>query len=145
MTAHPAKNVPLSPEAIQKRFDEAKGQIGLQAFRLVSTDPAKGELTVIAPIRPEFHRGAEEGRWHGGALASIVDSIAVFALVATTGSGAPTVNIRVDYLKPAVGDLTVTGRVRRVGKSVAVTDVEVLDQAGGLVALGRATLSTVTG
>ncbi len=133
---------PLAPDALQARLDAAEGQIALQRFRVERIDAERQELVLHAPVRPEFHRGAEAGRWHGGALASIVDSAAVFALVAVTGRGAPTVNLRVDYLKPAVGDLTVVGRLRRIGRTVGVTDVEVFDADGGLVALGRATLST---
>lgn len=132
----------LTVEQLQDRVDQAEGQIALQRFRILSIDVDTQELRVLAPVRPEFHRGVETGRWHGGALASVIDSIAVFALVALTGRGAPTVNLRVDYLKPATGDLTIVGRLRRLGRTVAVSDVEAFDAQGALVALGRATLST---
>jgi uncharacterized protein (TIGR00369 family) len=37
-------------------------------------------------------------------------------------------NIRIDYLKPAMGpELVATARVRRLGRSVAVADVDVTD------------------
>ena len=56
----------------------------------------------------------------------------------------PTINFRVDYLKPAVNTaLTIVGRVRRSGKSVGVVDIDVLDDAKSLVAIGRATYSTL--
>jgi acyl-coenzyme A thioesterase PaaI-like protein len=56
----------------------------------------------------------------------------------------PTINFRVDYLRPAVNTaLTVTARVSRSGRSVGVVDVDVLDSAQNVVAIGRAAYSTV--
>ena len=53
---------------------------------------------------------------------------------------ASTINLRIDYLKPAVGDfLIAVSRVRRSGKTVAVVDIEVTDEKSGVVALGRGT------
>jgi uncharacterized protein (TIGR00369 family) len=84
------------------------------------------------------------GQWHGGPLAAIIDTVGDYALVMMLGRPLPTINFRVDYLKPAVKTaLTVVGRVRRSGKSVGVVDVDVLDDAGSLVVIGRATYSTL--
>jgi uncharacterized protein (TIGR00369 family) len=59
------------------------------------------------------------------------------------GRGLPTVNFRVDYLRPAFNTaLITTARVRRAGRSVGVVDVDVVDDKGALVAIGRATYST---
>jgi len=55
----------------------------------------------------------------------------------------PTINLRIDYLKPAVGDaLKASARVRRSGKTVAVIDIDVFDEKGGLAAVGRGTYSS---
>jgi uncharacterized protein (TIGR00369 family) len=63
-----------------------------------------------------------------------------FALGMMLGGGVPTINLRVDYLKPAVGDgLTAIARVRRTGKTAAVVDIDVMDEKGSVVALGRGT------
>jgi len=60
-----------------------------------------------------------------------------------TGRPTPTVNFRVDFLKsPAKIDLIATGRLVRAGKSVAVADVEIGDDAGEVYAIGRSTFST---
>jgi uncharacterized protein (TIGR00369 family) len=62
------------------------------------------------------------------------------------GDGIPTINLRIDYLKPAIGDaLTATAKVRRTGRTVAVIDVDVMDDKGSLVALGRGTYSSQRG
>ena len=60
--------------------------------------------------------------------------------------GLPTINFRVDYLRPAIKTaLTTTARVRRAGKSVGVVDVDVFNDQKALVAVGRATYSTLAG
>ena len=56
-----------------------------------------------------------------------------------TAPGVPTIDMRVDYLRPArQGDLTAVGKTVRVGKTVSVADVEIRDSSGTLVAVGRA-------
>ena len=58
----------------------------------------------------------------------------------------PTINLRTDYLRPAVGaSLTAVGRVRRASRTLAVVDVEVHDEEQKLVALGRGTYANTTG
>ncbi len=55
----------------------------------------------------------------------------------------PTVNFRVDYFRPAIDTaLTAVARVRRLGRSIGVSDVDVYDDKGALIAIGRATYST---
>ena len=62
------------------------------------------------------------------------------------GGGVPTINIRIDYLKPAVGDaLTAVARVRRTGRTVTVVDIDVMNEQDQLVALGRGTYATLVG
>ncbi len=101
---------------------------------------AKTELTVRMGLRPEFERRAGTRQFHGGAIASLIDVTGDFAIGMMLGGGVPTINLRIDYLKPAVGDaLTAVARVRRTGKTVAVVDIEVMDEKGSMVALGRGT------
>ena len=55
-------------------------------------------------------------------------------------------NLRVDYLKPAVGDgVVAVARVRRRGRSAAVIDIDVSDEKGSLVAIGRGTYVPIVG
>jgi uncharacterized protein (TIGR00369 family) len=59
------------------------------------------------------------------------------------GRALPTINFRVDYLRPAINTaLVVTARVRRNGKTVGVVDIDVANEAGQLLAIGRATYAT---
>ena len=58
------------------------------------------------------------------------------------GNPLPTINLRVDYLRPGKDTLTLVARIRRSGKTVGVVDVDVLNEAGELIAIGRANYST---
>jgi len=113
---------------------------------VTEADPACEQVTMVARMRPEFERGAGTGQWHGGPIAAIIDTVGDYALVMALRRGLPTVNFRVDYLRPAIKtSLTTTARVRRAGKSVGVVDVDVYDDRKALVAIGRATYATAAG
>ena len=110
---------------------------------VMTADPERQEVVMRIPMRPEFERIAGSGQWHGGPLAAIIDTVGDYALVMTLGKPLPTINFRVDYLRPAVNtELIATARVRRAGRSVGVVDVDLSDAGGNLVAIGRATYST---
>lgn len=112
-------------------------------LRVTAIDYDAGTLEVQVPMRPEFERKADSGQWHGGPLASVIDTVGDFALGMLLGQGLPTINFRVDYLRPAINtDLQVIARVRRAGRSVGVADVDVFNQSGQLVAIGRASYAT---
>jgi uncharacterized protein (TIGR00369 family) len=132
----------LSVAELQERLSHSPF---IRFLNLIVTeaDPAQQRVTMTAPMRPEFERIAGSGQWHGGPIAAVIDTVGDYALVMTIGRPLPTVNFRVDYLRPAVNtDLTVVGRVRRSGRSVGVVDVDVMDAKGALVAIGRATYAT---
>jgi len=115
-------------------------------LRCTASDPVAGSLVLEMPLRPELERIGGEPQFHGGPVASLIDTAAVFAVIASTGVVPPTVNLRIDYLRPSSGSrLTATATVRRAGRSVGVADVDVVDDQGRLTAIGRATLSTATG
>ncbi|MBU2695270.1 PaaI family thioesterase [Nocardioides sp. WV_118_6] len=115
-------------------------------LRCTAADPEAGTLVLEMPLRPELERIGGEPQFHGGPVASLIDTAAVFATIVATGVVPPTVNLRVDYLRPSSGSrLIATATVRRAGRSVGVADVDVTDEQGRLTAIGRATLSTATG
>ncbi len=112
-------------------------------LEVLTADPEREEVVMRAPLRPEFERGRGSGQWHGGPIAAAIDTVGDYALVMAFGRGLPTINFRVDYLRPAVNTaLIVTARVRRNGRSVGVVDVDVANEAGTLVAIGRACYAT---
>jgi uncharacterized protein (TIGR00369 family) len=58
--------------------------------------------------------------------------------VSKTGRGVPTVDLRVDYHRAAMqGDLTCVGKVIRFGSQVSVSEAQILDDSGKLLASGR--------
>ena len=113
-------------------------------LELVAFDAEAATVTLHAPWRTDFERGPGSGQWHGGTMAAIADIAGDFALIARLGYGVPTIDLRIDYLRPAVDtDLTAHARALRVGRSIGTVDVELRDKADRLVATGRGTYSTV--
>lgn len=111
---------------------------------LVDHDATAGAVSVHAPWRPEFERGPGSLQWHGGPIAALIDIVGDFALIASLGRGIPTINLRIDFLRPAIRtDLLARARVLRAGRSVGVVDIEVLDDQSRIVAVGRGNYSTI--
>lgn len=136
---------PLTAAQLQEKL-AASPFIRFLGLTVTEADPVRQLVTMTLPMRPEFERIAGSGQWHGGPLAAVIDTVGDYALVMSLGRPLPTINFRVDYLRPAVNTaLTATARVRRAGRSVGVVDVDVTDAAGNLVAIGRASYSTQSG
>jgi uncharacterized protein (TIGR00369 family) len=116
----------------------------LLRLELVGYDATVGAVDLRLPWRREFERAADTKQWHGGPIAALIDIAGDFALVAVLGRGIPTIDLRIDYVRPAIAtDLRATGRTVRAGRSIGVVDVEVRDDGERIVALGRGTYSTL--
>lgn len=102
----------------------------------------EGELVLKATFREEWVVNPAGGYIHGGILATLVDLAADWALVAWTGKGVPTLNLHVDYHRPARGDLTVKARVIKRGKLASSAEAWVYDSEDRLVASGRGLYAT---
>jgi uncharacterized protein (TIGR00369 family) len=114
--------------------------ISFLGLTVTALDADKQEVVMRSPMRPEFEREPGTKQWHGGPIASIIDTVGDYALVMFVGRGLPTINFRVDYFRPAIDTALIsTGRVRRLGRTVGVSDVDVHDEKGALIAIGRAT------
>jgi uncharacterized protein (TIGR00369 family) len=135
-------DAPLTREQLQERLAHSAFIDSLKLVVLVA-DPDQQRVVMRAEMRPEFERGRGTGQWHGGPIAAIVDTVGDYALVMLLGRPLPTVNFRVDYLRPAIDTaLIVTATVRRSGRLVGIVDIDVANEAGQLVAIGRATYAT---
>ncbi len=100
------------------------------------------ELDVNAALRQQH------GFVHGGVLAYLVDNAMTFAGASVLGTGAVTVEIKVNYLRPAAGDgrLTAEAVVVDSGKKQAVCRCDVHLEHGGqrrLVAAGQGTIRKI--
>ncbi|MEO9162167.1 MAG: PaaI family thioesterase [Casimicrobiaceae bacterium] len=97
-----------------------------------------GEIEIKATWREEWVVNPERKYTHGGILAALVDLTADWALISRTGRGVPTIDMRVDYHRVAMpGDLTARGKLVRWGSQYAVSEAQVLDKDGALIASGR--------
>jgi uncharacterized protein (TIGR00369 family) len=128
---------PLTIERMQAMLDGSPF-IHLLKMRAVSLDREKQRVVVELPLSAEFERYPGTRQFHGGVIATLIDVAGDFALVALLGGGVPTINLRIDYLRPATGDrLSATAFVRRAGKTIGIVDIEVTDSSNRLVAIGR--------
>jgi uncharacterized protein (TIGR00369 family) len=78
---------------------------------------------------------------HGGVVASILDTAATFAVLATTGMRWVTVDLRVDYLRPTpLGAITCSARVASSGGRLGVVQAELSGSGSEPTALAVATM-----
>jgi uncharacterized protein (TIGR00369 family) len=100
-------------------------------------------IELKATWREEWVVNPDRRYTHGGVLAALVDLGADWAMVKKTGRGVPTVDLRVDYHSAAMpGDLTVRGKVVRMGGQISTAEAHVYDAQGKLLASGRGTYLT---
>ncbi len=105
-------------------------------FRLIARSVDEAVLAMDA--RPELVQ--EEGVIHGGVLAALADTAAVYTLIPGLAAGRTmtSVEFKVNFLRPALpdrGPVTARARVVQRGRRIGVCDVEVT-QAGRPVARG---------
>ncbi len=86
------------------------------------------------------------GNVHGGAIASVVDAAAFWAVFPQLerGIGLTTVEMKLNYLAPAQkGRLVAQGRCIKIGRTLSLGETRVRNGEGGLVAHGTATMMVV--
>jgi uncharacterized protein (TIGR00369 family) len=89
------------------------------------------------------------GLVHGGVFASIIDAAAFWALfyeIEDQNAGATTVDLKLNYLAPAVsGKLIAKGRRIKLGKTLGYAEAQVTDADGKILAHGTSTLIILAG
>lgn len=104
----------------------------------VSQDSKEARVRLGINLRPELMRAKDGDGLHGGAIASLIDVAAFYAVRLAAKRGGATVSLSVDYLRPISGPrVEAAAHVIRSGRTQAVADVEVFDGAK-LAAVGRA-------
>ena len=125
----------LTPAAVEEMITRGPFNKWL-GLRIHKVDAEGIELT--ATWREEWVVNPQRRYTHGGILAAIIDLTADWALVAHTGRGVPTIDMRVDYHRAAMpGDLTAKGRIVKLGSQFSVSEASVYDKDGALLASGR--------
>jgi uncharacterized protein (TIGR00369 family) len=100
-------------------------------------------------MRPELVGNPARQILHGGVISATLDVAGGFAIMlqlAAEMSGIPTsfpkmgtIDLRVDYLRPGRGKhFIATARIVRKGSRIAVTHMELVNDAGELIATGSA-------
>lgn len=126
-----------------KRIVETVAFHQLVGITLEKANVSTGIAVLRLPYNPKLSLFPEIGAYHGGAIASLIDTAGSVICGLQAGRPAPTINFRVDFLKsPVKIDLLATGRLIRAGKSVSVADAEISDDHGAIYAIGRGTFST---
>ena len=133
------KYADLLQEMLEERMLQSPFIKGLN-LKIESVDIEQDVLVMSMPLSQAVERSEGSGQMHGGAIASLVDTAGCFALIMGRLAPTPTVNIRVDYIRPAVKTtLIARAKVRRAGKLFGAVDIDVEDNSGKLVAMGRGT------
>jgi uncharacterized protein (TIGR00369 family) len=100
-------------------------------------------IELKATWREEWVVNPDRRYTHGGILAALVDLAADWAMVAKTGRGVPTIDLRVDYHAAAMpGDLIARGKIVRMGGQFSCAEAHVYDSNNKLLASGRGTYFT---
>jgi uncharacterized protein (TIGR00369 family) len=98
---------------------------------------ANGEARVRMPFRLDLlNEGGPQVPIHGGAIASLIDTAAVTAVWTDPKTQqSATISMTINYLNAGIStDLIATAKVRKRGRRVASLSVEVVDEAGQVIA-----------
>lgn len=132
----------MDAAALQKMVDACPFH-RLLGLEVTAVDSDQGRVSLALDLKPEFSRSDGRVELHGGVTASLIDIAGDYAVAALIGRGVPTISLRIDYLRMGRGRrVEATAVVRRAGRTIGTVDIEVFDDAGTLIALGRGTYST---
>jgi uncharacterized protein (TIGR00369 family) len=95
----------------------------------------RGEAFLYLELKDELRRN--NGVAHGGALASLADTAAAFAILTLLepGESTTTIDLTIHYLRPFIkGRATAHARVLRAGRRIIVISIEVFDEAKAVLA-----------
>jgi uncharacterized protein (TIGR00369 family) len=115
--------------------------IGMQAIEI-------GPGRAIFDLEVDRRHANPMGTLHGGVLCTLADSAMGMAFAATLGEGETfaTLELKINFLRPVWrGHLTATGRVVQAGRTVGLTECDVMDEKGRLVARASSTCMTLRG
>ena len=128
----------------ENNLDPARVERAREAFGLVPYakllglelgEVGRGVASVRLEVREELKQ--YQGVVHGGAVASLIDTAAAFAVLTQLeiNERVTTTDLTIHYLRPAnSGRLTATARIVRTGRRLVVLTVEVTNDQGILVA-----------
>ena len=116
----------------------------LIGFRLTAVD--HGSAVFELEAGPE-HRNPM-GTLHGGVLCDVADAAMGVAYASTLADGESftTLELKINFLRPFWdGTLTATARVVKAGRTIGLTECDVTDADGRLIARAMSTCMTLRG
>jgi uncharacterized protein (TIGR00369 family) len=116
----------------------------LIGFALVGV--SEGHATVTLEAGPQHSNPM--GTLHGGILCDIADAAMGIAYASTLAEGETftTIELKINFLKPIWNaKLTAEGRVVKRGRTVGLTECDITDEKGSLVARASSTCLTLRG
>jgi uncharacterized protein (TIGR00369 family) len=128
-----------------QRLRERLGQTAFSVWLGLILESSEDSGVIFRmPTRREMLGSPSTGALHGGVVASLIDTAAAYAVMARTGRSLATVDMRVDYHRPAISpEYRVEGSIVRLGRTMATADARMYDDKGALLASGRALLMHV--
>ena len=126
-------------QTVIEQFIPMNKYLGL---KLEQFDPESARIVTRLEMKPEFIGNPIRQMPHGGLISFLIDATAGAAAALSLDDMSnidkvATIDMRVDYLKPARGSvLYTTAEVMRSGSRVIVVRSDVHDDQGTLVALG---------
>ena len=95
---------PITPRLVAKNFPKVVPHAGDMGIETVSAD--KGEVTLRLPFRKEFLGDLDRQLVHTGVISSLMDTASGIAVLCrlTHMERIATLDLRVDYLRPALPD-----------------------------------------
>ena len=133
-----------------KLIDRIKtGQIDAPAAKLIGfrlTAVEQGSAVFELEAGPQ-HRNPM-GTLHGGVLCDVADAAMGVAYASTLGEGETftTLELKINFLRPfRNGTLTATARVVKAGRTIGLTECDVTDPEGRLIARAMSTCMTLRG
>jgi uncharacterized protein (TIGR00369 family) len=116
----------------------------LIGFRLISVEPG----CVVVAMDAERRHANPMGTMHGGILCDLADAAMGMAYASSLDEGETftTLELKINFLKPVwTGRLVATGRLVKGGRTVGLTECDVVDDKERLVARASSTLLTLRG
>lgn len=115
---------------VKRRIEDEHGYLSWLNTRVITVE--RGQIDITIPFDEKLTNSDGE-TIHGGVAATLVDTAG--GLVQRTSfqdplnGGVATINLNVNYLRPAEGDLHATAEIVRAGGSVGVSEMRVVSSS----------------
>ena len=127
-------NETMDPEVIRGFLNVSPFQTWLG---LTLADVREDGVDIAMPYREELLSNPTARTIHGGILATLIDLTGLYSVLATTTPVTATVDLRVDYHRPALpGPVVAKGKIIKLGRRLSSAETRVFS-GGKLVASGR--------